>query len=182
MPLPRVVFQTLPEEIKDGKPLRVFPVLFNVGINEQQTIAERYCRHSLFTLKNLRPAAQDKHSLREHVNQGQCGLLLLVSSTLLTLALTVLLSMLVLLHHNCPCSLCDPLRFGDISLQERINQKNFEMLEAYYKSLSEKVPLECKCTTFSALFIFVNLWTLLCTCVPGLPLLQQSNRKTAFCK
>uniref|UniRef100_A0A3Q3IQ75 phosphatidylinositol-3,4-bisphosphate 4-phosphatase n=1 Tax=Monopterus albus TaxID=43700 RepID=A0A3Q3IQ75_MONAL len=75
VPLPQLVFQTLPEEIKEGKPLRVFPVLFNVGINEQQTIAER---------------------------------------------------------------------FGDISLQERINQKNFEMLEAYYKSLSEKVPLECK--------------------------------------
>ncbi|XP_053274232.1 type II inositol 3,4-bisphosphate 4-phosphatase isoform X3 [Pleuronectes platessa] len=74
VPLPRLVFQTLPEEIKEGKPLHVFPVLFNVGINEQQTIAER---------------------------------------------------------------------FGDISLQERINQKNFEMLEAYYKSLSEKVPLEC---------------------------------------
>lgn len=36
-------------------------------------------------------------------------------------------------------------RFGDISLQERINQKNFEMLETYYKILSEKVPLECKC-------------------------------------
>ncbi|XP_067354418.1 type II inositol 3,4-bisphosphate 4-phosphatase isoform X3 [Channa argus] len=74
VPLPRLVFQTLPEELKEGKPLRVFPVLFNVGINEQQTLAER---------------------------------------------------------------------FGDISLQERINQKNFEMLEAYYKSLSEKVPLEC---------------------------------------
>ncbi|KAF7653944.1 hypothetical protein LDENG_00076800 [Lucifuga dentata] len=74
VPLPRLAFQTLPEEIKEGKPLRVFPVLFNVGINEQQTIAER---------------------------------------------------------------------FGDISLQERINQKNFEMLEAYYKSLSEKVTQEC---------------------------------------
>nr|XP_046271755.1 type II inositol 3,4-bisphosphate 4-phosphatase isoform X3 [Scatophagus argus] len=74
VPLPTLVFQTLPEEIKEGKPLRVFPVLFNVGINEQQTIAER---------------------------------------------------------------------FGDISLQERINQKNFEMLEAYYKSLSEKLSLEC---------------------------------------
>uniref|UniRef100_A0A665UKL0 phosphatidylinositol-3,4-bisphosphate 4-phosphatase n=1 Tax=Echeneis naucrates TaxID=173247 RepID=A0A665UKL0_ECHNA len=74
VPLPRLVFQTLPEEMKEGKPVRVFPVLFNVGINEQQTIAER---------------------------------------------------------------------FGDISLQERINQKNFEILEAYYKSLSEKVSLEC---------------------------------------
>ncbi|KAM4603344.1 type II inositol 3,4-bisphosphate 4-phosphatase [Polymixia lowei] len=74
VPLPRLAFQTLPEEIKEGKLLRVFPVLFNVGINEQQTIAER---------------------------------------------------------------------FGDISLQERINQRNFEILEAYYKSLSEKVPVEC---------------------------------------
>ncbi|XP_015227145.1 PREDICTED: type II inositol 3,4-bisphosphate 4-phosphatase isoform X4 [Cyprinodon variegatus] len=74
VPLPQVIFQSLPEEIKGGKPLRVFPVLFNVGINEQQTIAER---------------------------------------------------------------------FGDISLQERINQKNFEVLEAYYKTLREKLPLEC---------------------------------------
>ncbi|XP_061574058.1 type II inositol 3,4-bisphosphate 4-phosphatase isoform X3 [Cololabis saira] len=74
VPLPQLVFQTLPEEIKEGKLLRVFPVLFNVGINEQQTIAER---------------------------------------------------------------------FGDISLQERINQKNFEILDAYYKLLSEKLPVEC---------------------------------------
>uniref|UniRef100_A0A674PE94 Inositol polyphosphate-4-phosphatase type II B n=1 Tax=Takifugu rubripes TaxID=31033 RepID=A0A674PE94_TAKRU len=74
VPLPRLVFQVLPEEIREGKPLRVFPVLFNVGINEQQTIAER---------------------------------------------------------------------FGDISLQERINQRNFEILEAYFKLLSEKVPTEC---------------------------------------
>uniref|UniRef100_A0A8B9GYZ2 Inositol polyphosphate-4-phosphatase type II B n=1 Tax=Astyanax mexicanus TaxID=7994 RepID=A0A8B9GYZ2_ASTMX len=73
VPLPHQAFQTLPDELRQGKLLQVFPVLFNVGINEQQTIAER---------------------------------------------------------------------FGDISLQERINQRNFDILEAYYKSLSDKVPLE----------------------------------------
>ncbi|XP_066574494.1 type II inositol 3,4-bisphosphate 4-phosphatase isoform X3 [Amia ocellicauda] len=73
VPLPREVFDVLPNEIKEGKPLQVYPVLFNVGINQQQTLAER---------------------------------------------------------------------FGDISLQERINQKNFEILDGYYKSLSEKVPLQ----------------------------------------
>ncbi|XDV15722.1 hypothetical protein PO909_015740 [Leuciscus waleckii] len=74
VPLPHHAFQTLPDELREGKPLRVLPVLFNVGINEQQTIAER---------------------------------------------------------------------FGDISLQERINQKNFEILEGYYKSLTNTVPSEC---------------------------------------
>ncbi|KTF84268.1 hypothetical protein cypCar_00043073, partial [Cyprinus carpio] len=74
VPLPHHAFQALPEELREGKLLRVLPVLFNVGINEQQTIAER---------------------------------------------------------------------FGDISLQERINQKNFEILEGYYKSLTDTVPSEC---------------------------------------
>ncbi|XP_035387528.1 type II inositol 3,4-bisphosphate 4-phosphatase isoform X3 [Electrophorus electricus] len=73
VPLPVQAFQTLPEELRKGKLLHVVPVLFNVGINEQQTFAER---------------------------------------------------------------------FGDISLQERINQRNFDILQAYYKSLRDKVPLE----------------------------------------
>ncbi|XP_015200093.2 type II inositol 3,4-bisphosphate 4-phosphatase isoform X2 [Lepisosteus oculatus] len=73
VPLPHEIFEALPNEIKEGKPLQVYPVLFNIGINQQQTLAER---------------------------------------------------------------------FGDISLQERINQKNFEILDGYYKLLSEKVPLQ----------------------------------------
>ncbi|XP_031415354.1 type II inositol 3,4-bisphosphate 4-phosphatase isoform X1 [Clupea harengus] len=74
VPLPRQSFQIIPPELREGKPLQVYPVLFNVGINEQQTIAER---------------------------------------------------------------------FGDISLQERINQRNFEILDGYFKTLSAKVPSEC---------------------------------------
>lgn len=42
VPLPQQSFQMIPPELREGKPLQVYPVLFNVGINEQQTIAERY--------------------------------------------------------------------------------------------------------------------------------------------
>uniref|UniRef100_A0A8C9VER5 Inositol polyphosphate-4-phosphatase type II B n=1 Tax=Scleropages formosus TaxID=113540 RepID=A0A8C9VER5_SCLFO len=77
VPLPHETFEALPDEIREGKPLQVYPVLFNVGINEQQTIAER---------------------------------------------------------------------FGDISLQERINQKNFEILDGYYKSLKIENSLPCSQT------------------------------------
>lgn len=62
------------------------------------------------------------------------------------------MSMLGMLHYNCIYCFC-LLRFGDISLQERINQKNFELLEAYYKSLSGKVSVECKCIGLRLFFL-----------------------------
>uniref|UniRef100_A0A1A7WD14 Inositol polyphosphate-4-phosphatase, type II n=1 Tax=Iconisemion striatum TaxID=60296 RepID=A0A1A7WD14_9TELE len=71
VPLSSESFASLPQELKDGSLIRIESVLFNIGINQQQSLAER---------------------------------------------------------------------FGDSSLQERVNQQSGERLRAYCHSLRDKLP------------------------------------------
>lgn len=39
--MPRDIFSQLPQELQLGKQIKITPVAFNIGINEQATLAEK---------------------------------------------------------------------------------------------------------------------------------------------
>ncbi|KAK2899650.1 type II inositol 3,4-bisphosphate 4-phosphatase-like isoform X2 [Channa argus] len=65
VPLPLESFSSLPQELK-GCLIRIHPVVFNIGINQQQSLAERF----------------GDSSLQERVNQQNCELLKAYCNTL----------------------------------------------------------------------------------------------------
>uniref|UniRef100_A0A8C9ZNM6 Type II inositol 3,4-bisphosphate 4-phosphatase n=1 Tax=Sander lucioperca TaxID=283035 RepID=A0A8C9ZNM6_SANLU len=101
VPLPPETFESLPQEVKDGRLIRVHPVLFNIGINQQQSLAERF----------------GDSSLQERVNQQSCERLRVYCNTLTD----------TLPHTAGIQSLSDLLSSLDRSVQTK-KRKNVEVL------------------------------------------------------
>ncbi|XP_069374654.1 type II inositol 3,4-bisphosphate 4-phosphatase-like isoform X2 [Paralichthys olivaceus] len=66
VPVTPEMFSLLPQELKEGSLIRVHPVLFNIGINQQQSLAERF----------------GDSSLQDTVNQQNCERVRLYCDTL----------------------------------------------------------------------------------------------------
>ncbi|XP_013877948.1 type II inositol 3,4-bisphosphate 4-phosphatase [Austrofundulus limnaeus] len=123
VPVPPDSFSSLPQELRDGALIRVQPVLFNIGINQQQSLAER---------------------------------------------------------------------FGDSSLQERLNQQSCERLRAYCSSLTHTLPHTAGVRSLSELLSSLDrsleakkrknvkvLWSAaaVCRCVNGVRLTSCKSAK-----
>ncbi|XP_061921751.1 type II inositol 3,4-bisphosphate 4-phosphatase-like isoform X2 [Entelurus aequoreus] len=70
VPLPTSAFMTLPGELRAGCLIPIHPVLFNIGINQQQTVAERFGNNSLQERLNQQSCEQLKvycNTLRDHL-------------------------------------------------------------------------------------------------------------------
>ncbi|XP_041841105.1 type II inositol 3,4-bisphosphate 4-phosphatase-like isoform X3 [Melanotaenia boesemani] len=101
VPLPLATFSSLPQELKDGCLIRVEPVLFNIGINQHQSLAERF----------------GDSSLQERVNHQSCERLKAYCNTLRD----------TLPHMAGIQSLADLLSSLDRSVESR-KRKNVELL------------------------------------------------------
>ncbi|XP_061769342.1 type II inositol 3,4-bisphosphate 4-phosphatase-like isoform X4 [Nerophis ophidion] len=70
VPLPTSAFMTLPGELRAGCLIPIHPVLFNIGINQQQTVAERFGNNSLQERLNQQSCEQLNvycNTLRDHL-------------------------------------------------------------------------------------------------------------------
>uniref|UniRef100_A0AAV2KMZ9 Type II inositol 3,4-bisphosphate 4-phosphatase-like n=1 Tax=Knipowitschia caucasica TaxID=637954 RepID=A0AAV2KMZ9_KNICA len=67
VPLPPENFSPLPQELREGRLIQLQPVFFNIGINQQQTLAERFGDSSLQEILNQESCER----LRAYCNQLQ---------------------------------------------------------------------------------------------------------------